>query len=356
MVLQECGAPGCSPTSPTNITIENLTFDGNRAGVQSELGNTTFCSENQSNYVDLMLDNGSQYGNAPVSIITVENVDFNNAPAQSLQLDGTSTATEASTVSYSNWATGGSTSGGRYTGIILEGQDSGAYYNVIDYQGTAAIQITEGTTNYVYGNTMDNDRYEMPDGGGGMVTLYATSKSAQVASNWIDSGSLYSGSGYTFRGCGVPAGSSPEGVEITTAAESPSFYNNQVQYNYAVGYEISADARPSDITFSGSNPWDSEDPYKCTSYNGWRGIWFYGSGSEEINVTFSDVCVTHTTGAVSPPAYGINLSNVQGTGFINDACMHNNYTSSSYDITSVGSYVALANPTPGNRTTCYGVQ
>ncbi len=345
MQLQECNYHGCTANSPSGITIEYLTFDGNRAQVQSDLGNSTFCAESQSNYVDLMLDSGTQYNNPPAAIVTVYMCDFKNAPAQSVELDGTTSGMAASVIEYCNSGTGGSSTGARYTGILLEGQSSGAYYNDIEYQGTAALTVVSGYHNYVYGNTMDNDRYEMSDGsGGGTMVLYPASDTAQVAANWIDSENLYTGGGYTFRGCTVPASQSAEGIEIG-GASNVYLYNNQIQNNYAVGIEVNADYSPS-ITFSGSNPWNGGDPYKCMTTTGWRGIWFYGTGSGTASATFSDVCVKYTTG------YGIELNYVTGTGFTNNSCMHDN---SSGNI-NTGTSVSLTNSAPGNFTTCNGTQ
>ena len=42
MQLQECDSPGCTPNSPTNITIENLTFNGKIRQLTSESGNSLY--------------------------------------------------------------------------------------------------------------------------------------------------------------------------------------------------------------------------------------------------------------------------------------------------------------------------
>ena len=344
MQLQECDSPGCTPNSPTNITIENHTYDGNRATVQSELGNSTFCPEEEASYVDLMLDSGSYHGNSPVSIVTVEDCDFNNAPEIGLWLDGTASGDNASTVSHSNWATGGESTGGRATGIFLNGEDSGAYYNCIKYQGTAAINVSTGTTNYVYGNTIEYNRIEDCCGGG---QIYTNSQSsyAKVASNWVDGGNIQL-SGSEYRGCYPGTNVSATGIEIY-ASSSPSFYNNQLQNHYGIAVEVNTDYYPSNLTFSATNPWNGSDPYKCITYTGWRGFYFQGTMSNYVGVSFSDVCVTYT-GQNGYTGVGIELSNVNGTGFINGACMHNN---TGTDVQN-DSYVDLTNPPPGTPNTC----
>ena len=342
----------------TNVVIQDLTFDGNRSVVQSEIGNSVFCqpSFTQNQWIDLNLSNYE------TSIVTVQYVDFINAPSAGAEIDGTYNLSNstASTISYSNWAAGGPSTAGRATGVFLVGDYTGAYYNTIEYQGTAAINSYQGSGQYIYGNTAVENRYEMSDGvGGGQIFTGSTSDTA-VAANWID-GKNYVTNGSTINGCPTVVGQSPTGLEVYGSYQA--FYDNQVQNHYGIGIEMYAGSAsgynaPSNITFSGLNPWNPSDAYRCTSYSGWRGMYFHGTGQEQVAVTLNAVCVTYTGLNGYTGTYGIELNYVTGTGFTDNACLHSNdaeQNNSSYNILT-GTDVSLTNPLPGNTTSCYSQQ
>jgi hypothetical protein len=316
----------------TNVTIQDLTLDGNRGYVLAQLGASTYCSQPNPSFYDLDLSNGS------TSIVTAQYLTFINAPGAGLSLDGTYTTTSASTVSYSNWATGGPSTAGRATGIFLNGYQSGAYYNTIQYQGTAAVNSYTGSDQYIYGNTISWNRYEMPDqAGGGQIYTNASSSYASVAANIID-GEDWVTDGSTINGCATPTGQSPTGIEV--AGVGHGFYDNQVQNHNGIGIEVDG-SDLNDLTFSGTNPFNSSDTYRCTYHNGWRGMYFVSAD----NITLNDVCVTYT-GQYGFTGVGIELDSSTGAGFINDACMNNNNT----DITVSGG--SLLNTSP-SLTACH---
>jgi hypothetical protein len=175
----------------TNVTISNLTFDGNRygpgLGLNCLLGNNT--------NTDLDLD----FGGPPQGTYTVQWVDFINAPGDALHLGG------ASNVILSNFGQGGGIgangsyhptepgiqSATRSTAVWIEGTGNGAWYNAISYAGTAAITLN-GSTEYAYGNWLIQNRYEMSDTlngvlqQGGQLVLSPTSTNASVAGNVIN--------------------------------------------------------------------------------------------------------------------------------------------------------------------------
>jgi len=151
-----------------NVTISNMTFDGNRYGFGiNNAGNS--CLPGNYGIWDLNVSNSG-------GAITVEWLDFINAPGTALEISG-----NGSSVSVSNFGQGGLTgwapdgtyrsesgpeSATRSTAVLIDGSSNGAWYNAISYAGTAGITLN-GSNQYAYGNWLIQNRYEISDGLGG---------------------------------------------------------------------------------------------------------------------------------------------------------------------------------------------
>ncbi len=330
-----------SSTSITNVTIENLTFDGNRYGAGLGLN----CLAGNNSYSDLDLD----FGGPAQGTFTVQWVDFINAPGDALKLGG------GSTVSLSNFGQGGSVTATRSTAIYIEGSANGAWYNAVSYAGTATITLN-GAGQYAYGNLLIQNRYEMSDISlsgalqqGGQLVLTPTSTNGSVAGNVINGSNWPMGPGGP--GTGPPYNPPDTGCTLGSGyAYNPGiealgighgFYNNEVYQNTGAGMTLAATKSTLELTgqiyISSSNPWDSSDTTRLIEKNAHGGIDFCGpaenpSGcvSPAVGVVLDDVLVENNAG------YGVSLSNVSNyfgstnyLGFINavgyrSACLTGN--------------------------------
>src|SRR5208283_103779 len=168
-------------------TIEYLTFDGNRwafgAPPSSGFSTAPNLSCLQGNFC------GNDLDLTQAVIATVWYVNFIRAPDSALGLGGSGDTPTVSTVDYSTFgftpstgvsgectytnpvtnATTPTACATRTTSITLMGY-SGAYYNTVQYSGTAAITMENTGTPVVdvyemaYGNTLTQNRYELSDG------------------------------------------------------------------------------------------------------------------------------------------------------------------------------------------------
>jgi hypothetical protein len=260
-----------------------------------------------------------------------------------------------STVSFTNFGLGTSNglgpSGGqpgpesgpqtatRFTAVYLSGGSaltqtlgSGAYYNDIQYAGTAGMSL-DGYGQIAYGNLLFNNRYELSDGsGGGQLTLwqgpYGTAAYGSIAGNVINGNNwlLTNGWAYTATLCPLvqTQPQSVGGVEANGVGHR--FYNNEVYENSGGGmiFDLSAIAQ-GPITISSTNPWYSSDTPRYIESNGYGGVTLYGQPNEASNIqgiTLDDVLVS------SNAVYGVLFQNVQNNGsyngFINGSCMTGN--------------------------------
>lgn len=136
-----------------NATVQYLNFDGNRYGVPGfqRLGPN-------APYWDLNLSSAGT--------VTVQYVNFINAPGASAIVGGTN-----SVIQYSTFALDLASQAARSTGLFLQGNGSQALYNYIFFSGTAAINAS-GTNQWIYGNSLGQNRYEEPDNApGGQLFL-----------------------------------------------------------------------------------------------------------------------------------------------------------------------------------------
>lgn len=199
----------------SGVIIQNLTFDGNRFGFSGSIA----CKPHNVAVYDLNLQSlGNGYA-------TVQYCNFINAPGDAVILAGQPSSGASTSIGYSNFGLNGSGSATRSTAIRLGGNLSRAFYNTIDYAGTAAINVT-GTNCYVWGNTMEWGRYEDGDSGG-ILYLQKNSSNTTVGSNVID------GHNYVSlpspNGCSETAGITFSGTEAT--GSNQAFYNNEIRNN-----------------------------------------------------------------------------------------------------------------------------
>lgn len=308
-------------TTITRVTISNLTFDGNRYG----FGGALNCLTANALVYDLNLSYGGNFD--------VQYVDFVNAPGYALQVAGTST------ISYSHFGWGTATESAqqtatRSTAAWISGSNGGAYYNNIGFAGTAGINLT-GNTLFAYGNLLQNNRYEMPDGQGGQIYVDPSSLNARVAGNIIN-GNYWQTNPSTALATGcqanqTPGTQTPYGVEAYGSGHG--FYNNEIQQHTGAGMIFGGGAPTAQITVSSANPWNSEDVPRYIESNLGSGIWFLGTQFFDFpypvqGTTLDDVLVQNNGG------YGVLLDTVSNsatyTGFANGSCMIGNASGNVY--------------------------
>jgi hypothetical protein len=350
----------------TNVIIRNLTFDGNRYGFGTapssgfSAGSNLSCLAGNAPYWDLATGGDSN--------ITVEWVDFINAPGTALQLEGT-----GSSVSLSSFGQGtangigpngggpGSESGAesatRSTAIYINNSYNGAYYNNVAYAGTAGITLN-GSFQTAYGNYLFQNRYELSDWNtgpadqscanppciqqGGQLTLTgdtnqtlsggcsSCSSNATVAANVIIGNGWPSTTDpppYPAQATKCPWGN---GQAFNAGVEAYGFghffYNNEINTNTGSGMQFAGSNPTGNITISSANPIDSSDRTRSIEANSHSGIAFLGPATNTsfthpaVGVTLDDVIVQQTGGG-----YGVVLDSVgtYGTylGFTNNSCM-----------------------------------
>jgi hypothetical protein len=302
------------------VTVEGITFDGNRYGSISESGGTLNClPKSGTNY-------GSSYPPAYYDLdfggsagpVTVQWADFINAPSFPMVLGGS-----ASTVSYSNVSQGTSTesaaqTASRTTGLWIGGSESGAYYNAVSYAGTAGIHIV-GSNQILYGNLLFNNRYEMTDGiQGGQLVFDAESSAGTAAGNVINGNDWSVTNNETISGTGCVTSTSngdpqsPSGVEFY--GSNHSFYNNEVYNNNNDGMVTTGSDATSNVLISSQNPWDSSDTPRYIESNGNNGIEFLTDVYSSTGVTLDDILVQNNY-------HGVWMDHVtSSTGFICSLC------------------------------------
>jgi hypothetical protein len=304
--------------------------------------------------------------------------DFINSPDTALWLGGGSAST-ASTVSTSSfgqggWGTGpaeggayyqesGPESATRFTAARIDGTESGAYYNAIANAGTAGIDL-QGTTQYVYGNLLVGNRYEISDGsGGGQLDLDQGHANASAAGNVINGinaadpsapwppAAVYavcSDGTYCYRyaiGCLiVPPSSGPlvqqldAGIEVFGTGHG--IFNNEIAQHSGGGILVggidnggTCTIPSGQITISSANPWDPSDTPRYIEGNQGAGIVLLGNNRQfpcnVQGVVFDDILVRNNAIA------GVYLDTVQDSnsigslglpfqGFFNSACTSGN--------------------------------
>jgi hypothetical protein len=317
----------------TNVTIAYLAFDGNRFGVSglSCLGPNAF-------YYDLNLSGAG--------LAIVEYVDFINAPATAVILDGA-----YSVISFSNIGVNGALSAGRSTGLFLYGTGSVAEYNNIQFAGTSGISV-EGSSEIVYSNTLVQNRYETPDNdAGGQLYLDQGSSGAFVAANDLND-NYWITTGAPVNGCDTVV-TEYRNVGIEGYGYNHGIYDNYSVNNQGPGMGFGGTYPTGSITISSTNPWNSSDitryigyNYNYGGYGNYRGaIWFPGSQDHfaynSTNIAFNDPYVIE-----SYDGWGIYLDHVVTATFTNNACMN---TNSSGNITTPGSTGVTL---PSNYTNC----
>ncbi len=349
----------------TNVTISYFTFDGNRYGFGTQ-GSGISCQKTQFNLFDLDLNAGGTF--------TVEWIDFINAPDTALRLNGNSTVT------FSNFGMGGTgvgPSGGnpgqetgtqtatRFTAAYINGSYNGAWYNSIVNAGTAGITLA-GNTQYVYGNYLGRNRYEMSDGsGGGQIVIWNPAAYASVTGNVINGD--YWPPGFPFSTATL-CSMVPTRAQTVSGAEvnglGHRFFNNEIEQNTGGGLAINLDytITTGQITISSANPWYSNDAPRYIEGNSYHGITVlgppYGAPLQELHpvqgVTLDDVLVSSNAG------YGVFFQNTENygsyIGFINGSCMTGNtlgYVGSEYDQQGVS---PLTNLYPTTYTSYRGQQ
>jgi hypothetical protein len=232
----------------------------------------------------------------------------------------------------------------RATGIFLMGTSSGVYYSNIYYAGGSAINLYQGVTQNIYGNTLHEDQYELsyagcqysgcPPGGGQLFIDPATTN-ASVVANVID-GNYWrtSANPPPINGCQVAPKQSSLGVEAY--GNGHRFFNNSIMRNMSSGIALGGSNPTNNVTISGLNPWDANDTPRYIQDNHWGGIRFLGPKTcgAVCSYTSSGVTLSHLR-VVRNHAYGVYLDTVTGTGFWeskpwsghrNDACMYGNST------------------------------
>jgi hypothetical protein len=309
-----------------------------------------------------------------------------NAPDTALVLAGV-----GSSVSFSNFGSGGygvgpdgnlrtesaAETATRATAIWLDGGGSGAWYNRIQYGGTAAINLV-GSGQYAYGNSLFQNRYELSDVShdplvcgstgvpcvqqGGQLTVWTTSSNASVPGNVIDGNNWPAEDGTlppSANGCPFGNGSAfNPGVEAYGTGHY--FYNNEVVNNIGSGMQFAgaSDTQTKDITISSWNPWDASDTARYIEQNHQAGIAFLGPVTNSsftkpaVGVTLDNVLVGDNS------KQGIVLDSVtpdfvtnwniggQYVGFVNYGCLIGNTLGSAY---TPGTTLPNATPTPPNQ-------
>jgi hypothetical protein len=289
-------------------------FDGNRYGFGTRGAGISCITTEQFGKVDLDLSQGGTF--------TVEWLDFINAPETALHLAGISTA-----VAFSNFGMGGAgikpdgTSGTltdmesatRFTAVYISGYQSGAYYNSVCNAGTAGTTL-DGQYQYVYGNYLGRDRYEISDGsGGGQLTLWpgpwGTAAFASVTGNVINGDYWPTSTSTLATGCTLPTSQISSGVEANGTGHR--FFNNEIEQNTSDGMSVNLGNSTGQITVSSTNPWYANDAPRYIEANSSNGITFLAPprfNNHIEGVALHDVLVSGNGG------YGVFFQNTADYG------------------------------------------
>jgi hypothetical protein len=262
------GAMIAAETGSTGVALQWITIDGNR------YANGYNCLNPNSAVIDV--DFSSMAGNG-----VVQYVDFIRSAGTALYIGGSST-----TVSYSYFGYGYSGNGlsvsaqqsaarstniaiGNSYAIAVNGEpstwadNSGAWFNTVQYAGTAGVAVQYSQNSYVVGNYLFQNRYEMADGViGGQLFVADQTTSNLVADNTVDGNEWTTGSGTTVNDCSVGAGLAPTGIE--GSGPYTQYDNNWVANNYAWGMLLrpwSATEPLNTITISSVDPYDAYEEY-----------------------------------------------------------------------------------------------
>jgi hypothetical protein len=351
------------------VAINNLTFDGNRYGFGINGAGISCWNNpqglgyqappgyqgNQLAYIDLFLEYGGPF--------QVESVDFINAPGTALLLGGTGNANLASSVSYSNFGQGGTgigPGGGaaqgldgpqtatRFTAIYLEGSYTAALYNRISYAGSGITFDRDGnnvgTNQTAYGNTLTQNRYELPDGiSGGQFAVYQFVTNAFVAANVMD------GAGWPTAdlwdnpdpitglptkqlatGCTMVSQTPLQVDGIEASGVGHGFFNNEITHYTGGGMAISDGdtVATKDVTISSNNPSDPNDAPRFIEYNASDGIVLFGpphpAPADTAGVTLDAVFVQNNAGFGVSSYFVENDDPNKYIGFINGSCISGN--------------------------------
>jgi len=322
-------APGASGNSimkiaqnapVSGVIIESFIIDGNRYGFKAGQDISCVTGSVTGGVTVSQLDNPDldlKYGSA----ITVEFLDFVNAPDTAVWMPGNSLLFGSV---FGQGANGIGPSGlygpeppgqtaTRFTAAYISGAGSKANWNTISYAGTAGLTL-DGTGQTAEYNTLTQNRYEISDGvGGGQLTVWPSvftggpSTTATIAANAIN-GQLWSrpaGTGPNpSTGCpAVPdpknqyVAQAPSGMELNGYGHS--FYNNEVEQNTGGGMSLNLGDPTGQILFSG-NPHDSSDTtVRYVENNGYHGIDLHGPPRGG--------CPPGDTGCISNNVEGVTL-------------------------------------------------
>lgn len=316
----------------SDVTIKNLTFDGNRYGPGLGLN----CLPGNAHFYDLDLSSGGKF--------TVQWANFINAPGWALIFKG-----YGSSVSLSNFGRGGhgyapdgslrdlteQESATRSTAIWIEGSYNGAWYNAISHAGTAAINL-HGSHQYAYGNLLYQNRYEISDGvGGGQLFLDRDSSAATVTGNVID------GNQWPPYVQGQPPPGLATGCQLPNIAQFNAgveaygwdhyFFNNEIERHTGSGMQLAGSNPTGRITISSQNPSDPSDTPRYIEMNKAGGIVFLGPywspewplaaqgvALYKVNVRNNarfDVTLDGLSNDSTPGYYGVYH------GFVSDSCI-----------------------------------
>jgi hypothetical protein len=338
LLLVEAGVVG--------TIIQNMTFDGNRSWVQTQLGYCAWDGTHDPGYYDVNL------GVAGSAV--VQNTWFVNAPETAVIMGGGQffeynwIGPNSSTYNY------GPSNATRATAVEVTGSSgSDVTDNYIYYAGTAAVATFASYSTFIYGNSMYENRSEGTfDGPGGVVAvipyLGTASSYTIVGYNYIDQNHYMppSSGTMTLTGCLSHGGVTSGGIEAY--GTNLSFYNNDV-LNAGGAYQIGGSDPTSGVYITGNKYLSTETYYYIQS--NYDGVNFLGSTD------------TACGGASCPyPAQYVTLDHLRlyddttwevrfgggiaGTGFENSQCI-----TSSLPIPIVVDGVNSANTTPGT-TSC----
>jgi hypothetical protein len=359
--------------SGVQVKIQWFTFDGNRTMTSS----CTASLASSNLYADVQL-HGS-------GLAFVENSAFIRAPYESLHLGASLEYPVTAYASYvldSDWGMGlvNSTrnynltpqqSANRVTGVWMFDDYTGAYYNHFMHQGTAAINSFSGNYQYIIGNFISRNRYEMVDGVWG-GQLYITSAAASIANNVINGDYWHTSlaqqsdptqPNYTICAPGYNANAGtnvfPHGIE--GSGDYNRYYNNEINQNLGYGMLLSGSLKNTII--SGYDPFCTST-YRCTTftpqyveYN--AGCWSFSPQCFPVNnfsalggitidgqtYTNHNIVLDHVRSQYNGRA-AVAIQNVQtntsGTGFVdsvgggNKACIGHETPYSWQDLTTTG--------------------
>lgn len=294
--------------SGVNATIEYLNFDGNRYGVTG-----LSCLGANAPYTDLNLSGAGT--------VTVQYVNFKNAPGSAAAIDGNYANGHNSVIQYSTFAEGGPSQASRSTGLFLYGTLSYAENNYIYYSGTAGIAVW-GYGNWIYGNGLALNRYEEPDNApGGQLFINNSSNYAYAGGNIIQ-GDSWQTNGTPVNGCSTVALSPPDGIEVW--GNNAEFFDNGIYSHHGTmrsipggfGMLIAPSNSVAGVYISDTDPWNPNDTIKDIFYNSGGGI-FVGPYASSY-LTFQQVHIDGNGG------WGVSLDNVNTATFSAGVCMYNN--------------------------------